>query len=397
MKEKLLITLTIVLAGFFATACEKKQQASTEKPRSIAGIATEKISLATVDDFYEATGTVKSKTTTALSSKIMGAVLALHAREGDTVRAGQTLIEIDNRDANAQLQKAQAGLREAEQAVAEVEQSASAAESAKNAAEANRKFAAATFARYQALLERKAISPQEFDEVRAKHQVAEAEVERAERMLQTLAARKKQIQARIDQAKADISNAQIYVGYARITSPMAGIVTAKPIEVGAMAAPGVPLLTIEDNANYRLEANVDESQLGKIRLREKAQVQIDALGEDFFEGTVAEIVPTADAASRSYTVKIELSAKPTLRTGLYGKARFITGQKQALTVAQKSLVQQGQLTGVYVVDDNHIARFRLIKTGKTLGDRVEVLSGLNDGERIVVDNVAQVSDGIQLQ
>jgi multidrug efflux pump subunit AcrA (membrane-fusion protein) len=397
MKTNGLTIITLLLGGLLVTGCGTRQQAATEKPPLVQGLRVEKVSPTLIDNFYEATGTVKSKTTTVLSAKILGAVLTLGVREGDQVSAGQTLIELDNRDARTQLQKAQAGFREAEQAVMEVEASMSAAQSAKNAAEANRKFAAITFARYQTLLERKAVSPHEFDEVKAKHQVAEAEVDRAQHMLQTLAARKNQIKAHLDQAKADITHAQIQVGYARITSPTNGIVTAKQIEVGALASPGLALLTIEDNANYRLEASVDESQLGKIRTGEKAQIQIDALGEDFFAGTVAEIVPTADVASRSYTIKIDLPAKPALRSGLYGKARFITGQKPALTIPQKSLVQQGQLIGVYVVDDSNLARLRLIKTGKNFNGQVEVLSGLTDGERIVIEDVAKLSDGAQVQ
>ena len=164
-----------------------------------------------------------------------------------------------------------------------------------------------------------------------------------------------------------------------------------------MAAPGAPLLTVEDDASYRLEASVDESQLGKIRLRDKVGVQIDALGEAFFEGTVSDIIPTTDAATRSYTVKITLPANPALRSGLYGRARFTLGQQPVLTVSEKSLVRQGQLTAVYVVDDHNIARFRLITTGKILCEQVEVLSGLTEGERLVVDNVAGVSDGARVQ
>lgn len=396
-RKEFVILAAILLLTVFASACEKKQQASTEKPPVVTGVRIEKITASAIDDFYEATGTVHAKTSTVLSSKIMGTVTSLRVREGDRVRAGQMLVEIDNREAAAQLQKAQAGLRQAEQAVAEVEQSISAGQSAKAAADANNRLAASTLSRYQTLLDRKSVSPQEFDEVKAKAQVAEAEADRSGKMLQMLAARKKQSQAQIDQAKADIASAQIVAGYARITSPISGIITAKQIEIGSTATPGAPLLTIEDSSRYRLEASIEESQIGKIKLKDPVRVRVDAVSVEELSGTVAEILPASDPMSRSYTVKIDIQSAGPLRSGLYGTARFVRGQRQALAIPSKAITQRGQLTGVFVVDEANIARLRLIKTGKTLGENIEVLSGLSEGERIVVDGAAKVNDGVKVQ
>ncbi len=397
MKTKIALFAVFVLLAMFVSACGKKPHATAETPAIVTGVQLETVAASSVNEVYEATGTVRAKTSTVLSSKIMGTVLALRVREGDRVKAGQTLIEIDNREAAAQLQKAQAGLRQAEQAVAEADQASNAALSAKAAAEANKRLAAATLARYQTLLERKSVSPQEFDEVKAKAQVAEAEADRATKMLEVLAAKKKQGQAQMDQAKADIASAQVFAGYARVVTPISGIVTAKQIEVGATATPGAPLLTIEDAAQYRLEAAVEESQIGKIHLKDRARVKIDAIGGEELEGTVAEILPAADPMSRSYTVKLDISSSQPLRSGLYGTARFVRGQRQAISVPASAISQRGQLAGVFVVDGANIARLRLIKTGKTYGDRVEVLSGLNEGERIAIDGVAKLNDGVKVQ
>lgn len=355
MKTKIALFAVIVSLAMLVSACGKKPHATAETPATVTGVQLETVAASSVNDVYEATGTVRAKTSTVLSSKIMGTVLALRVREGDRVKAGQTLIEIDNREAAAQLQKAQAGLRQAEQAVAEADQASNAALSAKAAAEANKRLAAATLTRYQTLLERKSVSPQEFDEVKAKAQVTEAEADRATKMLEVLAAKKKQGQAQMDQAKADIASAQVFAGYARVVTPISGIVTTKQIEVGATATPGAPLLTIEDAAQYRLEAAVEESQIGKIHLKDRARVKIDAIGEEL-ESTVAEILPAADPMSRSYTVKLDISSSQPLRSGLYGTARFVRGQRQAITVPASAIAQRGQLTGVFVVDGANIAR-----------------------------------------
>ncbi|MFN0084030.1 MAG: efflux RND transporter periplasmic adaptor subunit, partial [Blastocatellia bacterium] len=179
-------------------------------------------------------------------------------------------------------------------------------------------------------------------------------------------------------------------------APINGIITAKHLDLGSMAAPGAPLLTVEDDRNYRLEAAVEESQTRNIRLNTPARVTIDALGGEELTGRVVEIVPAADPASRSYTVKIQLPVRLGVRTGMFGKARFPSGQRRALLIPVAALVERGQLTGVYAVDSAGIARLRLVTAGKREGERIEILSGLNEGERIVVDSKALPREGSQV-
>jgi multidrug efflux pump subunit AcrA (membrane-fusion protein) len=397
MKFKTAGVLVAATVTLFIAACGRRQEAGTERAAPIRNVKIEKVVASPIDDFYEATGTVRSKTTSVLSSRIMGIIMTIHVREGDRVRAGQVLVVIDSREATALVQQAQAGMREAESALEEIERNLQAAGSSKTAAEASSALSASTYNRYKQLLERRSVSPQEFDEVQARHRVADAEAERATRVLSSLEARKNQVLAKIDQAKAQVVNAQVYASYARVASPMNGIVTAKQAEVGAMAAPGTPLLTLEDNSQYRLEAAVEESQIRKIRLGDKVQVRIDALGDEEVSGAVSEIVPAADPASRSHTVRIDLPPRPALRSGSFGRARFSSGKKQAITIPHGAIAERGQLVTVFVVDQTGTARLRLIKTGKSYGDRVEVLTGLSDGERIVVDNIEAVSDGSRIE
>lgn len=389
--------MTALLVVITASCSKKQEAASLEKTPVVRNVPTETVKTAPVTDFYEAVGTVRSKTTTTLSSKVVGSVISMRVREGDRVRAGQLLAEIDSRDARIQTDKAQAGLREAQTSADEIEKNIRAAESAKAAAEASRNLAAATFKRYQALLERESVSQQEFDEVQARYKVAEAEVERADRMLQSMQAGRNQVTARIDQARADVAGAQVYAGYSRITAPINGVVTAKQADVGTLAAPGAPLLTIEDGNSFRLEAAVEESRIRDVRLNQPVTVLIDALSGEELSGRVVEIVPSADPSSRSYTVRIELPSRSLLRSGLFGRARFTAGERKTMTIPQKAIVQRGQLTGVYVIDSSGIARLRLITLGKATGDRIEVLSGLSDGDRVVTDAGSGVSDGSKVQ
>ena len=390
------IVISIVSLAIMITSCGKKDEVVTEKPAIAQGVKVETIKLSPIEEAYEAVGTVRSKTTSVLSSKTVGNIVAVHVREGDLIKTGEVLIEIDDRDSRAQLQKAQAGLREVQDAQEEINQNIRAAESARDAAEAGRSLALATFNRYKSLLEQRSVSRQEFDEVQAKLKIADAEVDRAQRMLQALLAKKSQVHAKIDQVKADITSAQIYVGYSRILSPINGVVVSKQAEVGPLAAPGVPLITLEDNSHYRLEASVEESMIKKIHLGTPVRISIDALGPQEFSSRVTEIVPASDPGSRSSTVKIDLpdlKGEPVLRSGLFGKARFPIGQRQILMVPQKAILERGQLVSVFIVDSSNILHMRLIKTGKQHGEQWEVLSGLNDGDRIVVEGVERVKEG----
>jgi multidrug efflux pump subunit AcrA (membrane-fusion protein) len=398
---KYLLTFTLILALAGAISCARNHEQATATAPMIQGIKIETIGQQSVDESYEAVGTVRAKISSIVSAKVMGSIVAMKVREGDTVRAGQILVEIDSREARIQTQKSGAGLVEMHGALDEVDRNIKAAESGQTAAEANRRLAASTFRRYQQLLQRQSISPQEFDEVRARHEMADAEAETAGRMRQSLEAKRRQVLARIVQAKADVAGSQVYSSFTRIVAPITGVVVSRQADVGYMAAPGTPLLTIESGTDYRLEAAVQESQINKIHLRDHVQVQIDALGQQELAGTVVEIVPAADPASRTYLVKISIALpsgnQPIIRSGLYGKARFITGQMQAMTIPRKAVVESGQLTSVFVVDQSGIARMRLVKIGKTYADRIEVLSGLKEGEQIVVDGVAAVNDGSRVR
>ncbi len=396
------VVIGIVALAIMITSCKKKEERAIEKPSTVHGVKMETIKLSPVEEEYEAVGTVRSKTTSVLSSKTVGSILAIHVREGDRVRTAQLLIEIDDRDSRAQVQRAKAGLREVQDAQEEIEQNIRAAESAREAAEAGRSLAAATFKRYNALLEERSVSQQEFDEVQAKLKVAQAELDRAERMLQALIARKSQILAKTEQAKADVANAQVFLTYTRITAPISGIITAKQADIGALAAPGVPLLTVEDDTRYRLEVAVEESQVKNIPVGIPAKVEIEAIGQQLVS-RVTEVVPAADPATRSYTVRIDLptpgkiEVSRNLRSGLFGRARFAVGKKQAVIVPQTAIVRQGQLVGLYAIDREGIAHLRLVKIGKTDADRVEVLSGLNEGDRIAVDHIKEIADGTRVQ
>jgi multidrug efflux pump subunit AcrA (membrane-fusion protein) len=377
-------------------ACHSEPPARPAEPPVVRDVVLSPAAVTEHAEAQAAVGTVKSRTVTTLSSKLVGRIQALHVREGSRVEAGQLLVELDDRDIASQVRRAEAGLAEVEAGLAEVDRAIAAAAAARTAAEAQRDLAQATLGRYERLLERRSVAPAEFDQVSARHKAASAEVERAAAEMQAIQAKRRQALARIEAAHADIATARAQLEHARIPSPLSGMVTAKHADVGSLAAPGAPLLTIEDSRRYWLEAAVPESQVGRLRPGQLLRVAVEAAS---VEGTAAlsEILPAADPASRTTVVRLDLPASWALRSGLFGRVWVPAGRREAIRVPRTAVLERGQLEGVYVVGSDRLARFRIIRTGAAHDGQVEVLSGLSAGEQIVVQGIDKLTDGARVE
>jgi len=390
--------LLLLLVPLSLAACGKDPAHSPKEtePLVLRDVTVGVVTPVEVDETAEVMGTVKSRTSTTLSSRIVGTILAIYAHEGSEVEKGHLLVELDDRDIAAQLRRAEAGLGEVEASLGEVDRSTTAATAARAAAEAHRDLAAATLARYQRLLDLKSVAPQEYDQVAARHKAAVADAERTAAEIQALQAKRQQILARIEAAKAELANAHVMQSYARITAPISGVVTTKRVEVGALAAPGTPLLTLEDSRRYWLEAAVPESQATSVRRGQSLPVSIEAAALSV-NATVSEIIPGADPTTRTILVRVDLPDSPRLRSGLFGRAWVPVGRRQAIQVVRQAVIERGQLQGVYVVGQDDIARFRLVRTGQARLGAVEILSGLTGGEKVVLAGVEKVTDGARIQ
>jgi membrane fusion protein, multidrug efflux system len=183
----------------------------------------------------------------------------------------------------------------------------------------------------------------------------------------------------------------VALSYATLAAPFPGLVTERRADPGSLATPGAPLLTVEREGNLRLETSIDESRLGLVQIGEHVAVEIDGLKRTV-SGRVAETVPTIDTATRSFTAKIDLPAGPGLRAGMFGRAAFPGGRREALLVPQSAVLERGQIRSVYVVE-GATARLRLVTLGETRANRCEVLSGLTSGEKILVAPPPLLSDG----
>jgi membrane fusion protein, multidrug efflux system len=393
-------TWAVVMAAILnllPVSCSNAGEANTPEPRSVRAETTVLQSSVVADEF-QAAGTIQARTRVVLSSRAVGQILFLAVGEGDRVRRGQIVAEIDGREAAAQLRRAQAAVGEAQRALEEVERGIEAAEAAVRAAEAGRDLAFATRKRYDVLRERRSLSPQEFDEVETKYKAAVSETERSQQALAATEARRLQVSARIEQAEAEVDAAQVALGYSKLAAPIDGVITARHAEPGTMAMPGLPLLAIEDDGSYELDVAVEESRAARVTVGQKARVEIDAYPGAAMDARVREIVPSADPATRTYMVKLEIPRWPGghgIHSGFFGRAFFSPADRQALIIPESALTRRGQLEGVYIVQ-NGAAMLRLVKTGKRYGGNIEILSGLEAGARIVTAPTSEITDGVKV-
>jgi RND family efflux transporter MFP subunit len=322
-------------------------------------------------------GTVRAATVSPLAAKVMGNVVAVHVREGDRVRAGQLLVEIDDREARTQSDRARAG-RDA------VERAIDGAGAGVAAAEANAALAATNLKRFAALRERGSVSVAELDDARAKSTVAAAELDRARRGREQLVAQRAE-------ASAGAAQAGIFADYTRVRAPIDGIVTARFVDPGAQAAPGMPLLTVEDDRIARVETSAPED----LAVREGDAVAIEAAGKRI-AARVTRVVAALDAASRSAIVKIDLPPGAGLRSGTFANVLFTSGARRAVAIPAAALQTRGALASVFVVGRDGVARLRLVTAGDVAGDRIEILSGLDAGETIVT-SLQKITDGVRVR
>ncbi len=355
MNIRLSFLFLMLPAVFSLVDCSSEQTRTTPSPETVRNIPVLAVQQANVPDLLEAVGTVRAAQTSDAASQMMGNIVEIRAHEGDHVQRGQVLAVIDDSQPRAAVDRSTAaGLAAQQQLVG---------------ADSDLALAESTLKRYQNLYEKKSVSPQEFDEVKARQQGA--------------LARRDIAKAGQAQAQAALSQARTSLDYTRIRAPFDGVVTEKKADPGTLASPGMSIFTVEDVRHYRLEATVNENDLQYVRTGEQVSVVIDALDNANLKGKVVQIVPAADAASRTFLVKIDLTTDTHLRSGLFGRAQFSRGARQALLIPRSAVVERGQLQGIYVLDQNKVASLRYITLGKPSGAEVEVLAGLQGGEWLV--------------
>jgi multidrug efflux pump subunit AcrA (membrane-fusion protein) len=368
----------IVLIGTAALSVScTSSPARTSIEAAPAQVMTAAAELTEVASAVEAGGVVRARVTAVIASRVMAPIVDVRVRAGDRVRRGDVLITLDGRDLHAGDERAQAAMVSAAESVRAAEADVRATESALQ-------LARLTHDRIAALQARRSATVEELDQAVAAREAAEAQHAAAQARLAAAAAGR-------DAAKAAAVAAAVAATYATLTAPFDGIVAERSAEAGSMAAPGSPLVTLEDPATYRLEARLDEARAALVRPGGDAAVQLDTR-EAPMTGRIVEIA-RLDPTSHSFLVKIDLPPGSPVRSGQFGRASFRGPSRQALTIPSPALVRRGQLTFVLVAAADQHVRLQPVSVGSTTGERTEVLAGLRDGDRVVTSPSPTLADG----
>lgn len=324
----------LLLVALLGNGCGRRSAGVPNAPPAIS-VQTQVVESKNRVATEEEIGTVRAKLHAVIEAKVSGKIEQMLVVPGQEVTNGELLATIDAREIQAQYDQALAVRQQVE----------------------------SDLKRATDLFQQKILSSSEFDAAQSKFRVADAAATVAKTLL----------------------------GYTSVTAPFDGVITRKDADVGDLAAPGKPLLDMEDPRHLRLEADVPEALVDRIKLGDALSVRVDAL-ETNLTGVVSEIAPAADPNSRTFVVKLDLPPVSGLRAGQFARVAVPTGEVSALRVPISAVVQRGQMELLFVVADHH-AQLRLIKTGARVGNEVEVVSGLDSGEQVVVSAPDQLVDG----
>jgi multidrug efflux pump subunit AcrA (membrane-fusion protein) len=364
MRKKAL--LTILLTGLaMLTACGDEHTDMSDSDQVAVPVSVIQARYQSITTTIEAPGTVQPRNRIPLACQINGFVHEMRVRAGDRVRS-------------------------------EAQQAHQAALDMQAASKAAAELADQTYTRYQKLFESRSVSPQEMDEVRTRRDSARAELASRESMVAASKDRIKQVEAKISQAKAQAGRAEVLMSYTRILAPVNGVVVERSADAGAAIFPGSPLLVIETTARPQVLASLPTKDAGHLLVGMTIRLkQSDSVPS--VEGRVSEIIPQSNSGTHSVQFKVDLPPDTPVVHGQYMKLEVPIGTRDALLIARSAIREAGQLKGLFIVDEAARARFRLVKTAPCDSEQLEILSGVEEGESIIIAPDDRIVDGMPVE
>ena len=336
--------------SFILSGCNREADIAANKESAVHAISVTMVMNEEFPVYYSTIGSVISDDRIQITSRITGYIHEITVREGQKVRKGDLLVSLDSMDIEGAIQQAEAGVNKSRSVL---------------------KDAQIDFARYEVLFKEGSVPENALRKIRLKKDVCR----------ETLHA-----------ALAALETAKSQRQYILIKSPVDGVVVERQKRAGDLAAPGFPIISIESEKALLFKSFVPESQIQKIVQDDKVTVFIDAFNKTL-NGHISRIVPSGDPVTRSYEIKISLNDPTGLLPGMFGRVRFQVGTETSPVIARPAVAERGGLRGVFVVDAEQRARFRWLRFGREWPDRLQVQTGVSQGERIVANYVSLIHDG----
>ncbi|MBB4038068.1 MAG: efflux RND transporter periplasmic adaptor subunit [Dysgonomonas mossii] len=356
MKTLRNVFLVIVgISAFYSCSSSNKPE---DKDRTIVKVEVYTPTQSSNEGFY-LSGEVTAKQTANISTRMMGYITKIYVKPGDKVASGQLLVSISSDDILAKKAQVQAMITEAEAA-------------SKNAQR--------DYERFKTLRSQNSVSDKELEDV----------------SLQNTS-----MNAKVQMARQQMNEINAMLSYTNIRAPFSGVVTQKMLDEGSMANPGMPILTIEQSGELQIVASIPENYIPYVKIGDVVKIELKSLGTTI-DGKVSELSPSAFRTGGQYSMKLAIDAKDktNIRSGMY--VNILIPNKTGEDISSKimldknSIVYRDQLTGVYVIDDQNQANLRWIRLGKTIGNQVEVLSGLSQNDRIVSKAEGKLYNGVKV-
>ena len=348
----------IAIAFLFQSCGDAEAEAKRKKELPTIKVTTAKATVSKLPKQYKFSAKIEADKQTQLSTRLMGEIIYMKVKEGQKVAKGQTIARIKNTDIQAKKSGLQANMSEAK---------------------AGLKSVTTDYTRMKALFEKKSATQKELDDITAHYEMAQAKVEAL-----------KHAASEIDEM----------LDYAEIKSPFAGVITKKFMNEGNIASPGMPLVAIQGTGVYKAVAKVSESEIGMLKTGAAVKVQIGAISEENLLGTVAQINPSGGYSGAQFEVTILLNPSrkiiKELKNGLYASVILENGFQKHILIPQEAIVRKGQLLGLFTVDNQQKAMLRWVRTGKTFDNKIEILSGLSEGENYILTHQGRLFNGSKI-
>lgn len=356
MNKNIYTIIVFSLTLLLASCGSKDKNATTDNSTAIA-VKVNQIETNDKSPFLSVSGKIQATNSADLSTRMMGYVDKVNVNVGDKVRKGQLLVSINNTDLQAKKAQVNAGITEATAAFNNAQKD---------------------YNRFKNLFANNSASQKELDDMTANFEMAKARLESANQM------------------KNEV-NAQF--AYSNITAPFNGIITGKNVKVGDMANPGMPLISIETPGNFEVMAMVPETEISEIKTGTMVDVLVKSINQTI-KGKVSEVSTSAKNTGGQYLVKIDLDkTDANILSGMFVTVQFPVerkAQSPMVLIPTEAIVTNGQLSGVYTVSQSNTAMLRWLRLGRTFGDEVEVLSGLNTDEAYIVSSEGKLFNGAKI-
>jgi RND family efflux transporter MFP subunit len=410
----LILLLAFVAAGAFVASCRgskanvrKEEPNANTQPAVVEGVTTAAAIKRELPRFFEATGSLAGDQQTDVAPQTSGKVVAIGVDIGSYVKRGQMLVQLDDAElklrvdqAAAQVEQAKAAVRQAEEKiglrsgqafdpnrVAEV----AAAKVAFDLAEKNLR-------RAEKLIESGDVSRSFYDEQRARRDQLKEQYEVA-------LAQARQNYAGVDVSRTNVANAQAALALARkslsyaiIPAPIDGFVSERTADLGEYVSPQQKVVTIVRTNPLRIRIDIPEQAIPEVKVGQSVSITTSAWPDKNFAGRVARIAPNVSATSRTLNVEAEIeNSGGALKPGQFATVRILQERADpAVLVPARAVVNEAGVSRVYVIKDGH-AEQRLVQTGQTDGDLIEIRSGVAADELVATSNLEQLSDGIAIR